>query len=463
MDYSYPAAETCKSVLNPPIPKQRASFYNRTRKLLTANNYFIDTQIVSGILLIITSVIAIIWATISNSYFDFINFKVGIMLGENLSTLTIQDFVNDILLTLFFFVVGLEIKREILAGELSNKKTAANIVFSAMGGIIAPALIYLSLTHHTALASGWAIPTATDTAFAIGILSMFRHKIPAVLFIYLASLAVVDDIVGIIFIGLFYSENIIVLNLILAFATFLMILTINRLQVHRAWPYLLLGLVFWAFIESAGVHGTIAGIFTALATPARSKIVPEHFLASMRNLLTDIKISAKQEQNLLKDIKQHHNLESLEETIKQATTPLLRWEHKLELPVLLLVLPLFALTNAGIDIDLDLFHDVSNHLLGAAIILSLVIGKPLGIVTFAYISKKLGIGQLPQGIKIHDIIGPALLAGMGFTMSLFITDLNFENDFLHLEIAKLAIVISSITSALLGVFWLWRYKMNDRD
>lgn len=432
-------------------------FEKKFTDTLSPFQQYIKTQTTASILLFLCTLVALFWASlpaIANWYSKFINIHIGAYIANLAIKGPLQFWVNDVLLTLFFFFVGLEIKREFLVGGLTDRKRAILVLFAAIGGMLLPTSIYLIFNTNTPTEQGWGIPMATDTAFALGILSCFRKKLSKGVFTFLAALAIIDDIGAITVVAVFYTPhlNIFMLFYAIILAGFLILL--NFTGVRKAFLYLIIGFLIWIFIEEAGIHGTIAGIVVAFLIPSRPKKGPIQFLKRTRVLLRYFELRKKKQPLILEDQKQHAVLEEVQEIALQATTPLQRWASKLELPISLIVLPLFALVNAGIPINLYLLNQVLTQRVSLGILLGLIIGKPIGVLLFSRIALWTRLGKLPENTQFTDLLGVALLTGIGFTMSLFISNLSFQIGEEILVISKAAILFGSLFSALLGIIVL---------
>jgi NhaA family Na+:H+ antiporter len=320
--------------------------------------------------------------------------------------------INDGLMAIFFLLVGLEIKREIVEGELSSARKAALPVLAAIGGVLIPALIYTSFNSASPeTAAGWGTPMATDIAFALGILSLLGNKVPSGLKIFLAALAIVDDLIAILVIAIFYSSGLHTEYLMYAGGLFLLQIIFNKIGVKSLWAYLLPGTVMWYCIHHSGIHATIAGVLTALTLPT--------------------------------------NADAIE-------SPLEKLEHFLARPVNFIIMPLFAIANTNITFEVGMLQGLTGNL-GLGILLGLFLGKPVGIFAMSWLSVKFKVAQLPDGIKWAHVLGLGLLGGIGFTMSIFIALLSFENASLQAE-AKFAILIASILSGIAGYAFLHLYN-----
>ncbi len=451
-----------KKLFLPPEGEQNEHAYQtpleqKVNELLTPFNEYISYQATASILLLICTVTALTWASmpsISSIYSTFVSLPVGIYIDKLIFDKPLQFWVNDILLTLFFFFVGLEIKREFLVGQLTNRKYAIFVTAAAIGGMIVPSTIYFLLNKNSATQIGWGIPMATDTAFALGILTCFRKYIPQEIFTIMAALAIIDDIGAIIVIAVFYTAQLNTDMLFLALVCFIALILMNYAGFRKPLPYLIIGIIIWSLVEAAGIHGTIAGISVAFAIPARPAKGPKQFITKIRRLLNYFEARKSETPLILADQEQHAVLEEVQEITQQATTPLQRWENKLELPISIIVLPLFALVNAGIPINTaSLTHALSLPLFWG-IFIGLVIGKPLGVLLFGYFTVWTKLGEISKNIHFFYLFSAFTLTGIGFTMSLFVADLSFQNNTNALIMAKTAIVISSATAALLGIIFL---------
>ncbi len=445
-----PEGEKDKHAYHSPLEK-------KVRQILTPFQNYIKAQVTASILLLTCTLIALIWASIpalSHWYDAFTKLSFGFHFENMIFEESLRFWVNDVLLTLFFFFVGLEIKREFLVGELTDHKRALLVLCSAFGGMLVPTAIYLIFNHNTPTQFGWGIPMATDTAFALGILACFRRKLPPGIFTFLAALAIIDDIGAILVVAIFYTQHINTLMLFLAMLLVLLLILINYAGFRKPFPYLLIGLLIWALVEAAGIHGTVAGILVAFLIPARPLRGPNQFIKKAKKLLLNFEKRKQTSQLVLEDPAQHAVLEDVQEIARQATTPLQRWESQLELPVALIILPLFALINAGIPINSHLINSVFTQRVSLGIFLGLVLGKPIGILLFTRMALWCRLGSLPTHTTFKHVISAAMLTGIGFTMSLFIANLSFATNMHVLVIAKAAILFGSIAAGIGGIVLL---------
>lgn len=370
---------------------------------------FFKSSNAGGILLFICVIISLIIANTSlgSSLQALLDWELGYESTAIHLKYSVLLWINDGLMAIFFLLVGLEIKREIVEGELSSPKKASLPMLCAIGGAVIPALIYLSINAGTDTVSGWGIPMATDIAFALAVITLLGNRIPASLKIFLAALAIVDDLIAILVIALFYSSGIEITYLIYAGIGLAILVIMNRLNILNPYLYLIPGIFIWYFIHHSGIHATVAGVLVAMTIPTNDTAIE---------------------------------------------SPLERLEHALVKPVNFLIIPIFAFANTNITIESERIHGLIAPL-GLGISLGLLLGKPLGIFLMAFICSKLKISSLPEGSNFKHIIGIGLLAGIGFTMSIFISILSFDNP-LYVNEAKLSILISSILAGLLGYFLL---------
>lgn len=418
---------------------------------------FIKDQSAASICLFATAILALIAAnsSISDSYYSLVHMPITMGIGKLETSTTLLHVINDGLMALFFFVLGLEIKRELLAGELQDLRQAAPVLAAAIGGMTVPALLYLGFNFNEPSGRGWGIPMATDSAFALGVLMLLGNRVPQGLKAFLLAYAIIDDLGAILVIALFYTETLNTAYLAAGGLCLSWLIGCNVIGLRHISIYLGIGLLIWMMLIGAGVHGTVAGVLVALAVPARAKRGHRWFLKRTRRLVKEIdKQSSKSNgDGILANPDQHKAVEAVEQAAKQVTTPLQRWERSLELPVLWLILPLFGLANAGIPLTAELLGELISAPLAWGIAGGLVVGKTLGISGFTWLAIRLAWGRLPDRITMTHIVGLALLGGMGFTMSIFIAGLTFSNEH-DLYLAKAAILIASLFSGIAGYLWL---------
>jgi NhaA family Na+:H+ antiporter len=366
---------------------------------------FLHDEATGGVVLVVAGVAAVIWANgpFSGSYGSFWDYELTLGWGRAAITEDLQHWVNDGLMAVFFFVVGLEIKRELVTGELRDPRAASLPAIAAVGGVLLPAAIFLTLARGPA-AAGWGIPMATDIAFAVGVLALLGKRVPAGAKLLLLTVAIVDDIIAITVIAIFYTDTVLAGWLAGAVAGLGLVVVLRRLGVHAIWPYVLVGLVVWVCTLESGVHATIAGVALGLLTPAGS--------VGGRDVLRTL-------------------------------------EHRLHPFSAFLIVPLFALANAGVDFRGGLFAQAMGSALTWAITLGLVLGKIAGISAAVWLCVRTGLGRLPDGVRPLHVLGVAAVAGIGFTVSLFIAELAYTDAAL-VQTAKVGIFTGSIIAALLG-------------
>lgn len=374
---------------------------------------FFDSEKNSGIILLCCVIVALIMANspLQDFYFGILKHKVGIVFDDFVLKKSIEHWINDGLMTVFFFLVGLEIKREVIKGELSSFQQSSLPISAALGGMAIPAVVFYFFNGNEETARGWAIPMATDIAFALGILSLLGNRVPNSLRVFLAALAIADDLGAIIVIAIFYTSQVIWANLFISGIIFLLLLVLNRLGVRNQLAYLIAGTFLWYFVYKSGVHATVAGVLAAVAIP----------------------------------IKGNTGDSMLEEL-----------EHLLHKPVNYLIMPIFALANTGVILESHAIDGFGSPL-SIGILLGLLVGKPLGIVIFSWILVITRISILPEDADWRHICGIGFLAGIGFTMSIFISLLSFQQAE-YQTIAKISILIASGVSGLAGFMILRRTK-----
>ena len=417
---------------------------------------FINVEAYGGIILIFATIAALIWA--NSAFYDSYHhlwheLKVGFVWGEINMVGSLHHWINDGLMALFFFTIGLEIKREIMGGELSSIKKASMPIAAAIGGMLIPAAFYaLVLINYPEYLDGWGIPMATDIAFALGLLALLGKRVNINLKIFLTALAIADDLGAVMVIAIFYTDTI-NYNELFSAAFFIGILVIaNFAGVRRTSFYAIVGFigVWMAFIFS-GVHATIAGVLIALTIPARTKISGNEYVKRLSKCLDKFnKVPANDNSLLTKD--QAHVISDIEVINDEAQTPLQKLEHALHPIVAFFILPVFALSNAGVHIEGSVI-EMLLHPISLGIIAGLVLGKFLGISLLSHITVWLKIASLPEGVSWKQIYGVAFLAGIGFTMSMFISDLAFVDEEFK-QIAKVGIMAASFISATVGMVWL---------
>ncbi len=411
---------------------------------------FTKAEASSGILLIICTVAALIWANsgISESYFSFWHTQISIGLDKYELHYSLHHWINDGLMAVFFFVVGLEIKREFLVGELSSARQAILPVAAAFGGMIFPALIYIMINMNGKGEAGWGIPMATDIAFVIGLMALLGSNVPVNLKIFITALAIADDIGAVLVIAFFYTSGLSFTTLIIAAGIFMLLFIVNRLGVRNLLVYTILGFALWLAFLKSGIHATVAGVLLAFIIPATSRYNTRDFLVKGKELLKDFDKTGAEGPNVLANEERQNIVQTLESTCRKILTPLQRFEHSLNPLVSFFIMPVFALANAGVLLQKDFFSSLINEI-SLGIIGGLFIGKQIGIFVFSWLAVKLNIASLPSKVNWTQIYGAGILAGIGFTMSLFITNLAFNSEELS-NTAKVGILAASLISGITG-------------
>lgn len=415
---------------------------------------FVQRSTSTGVTILFITAIALVWTNSPwhASYEAFLHQPVKFVIGPLDLSFSLEHFVNDGLMVLFFLVVGLEIKRELLVGELSSRQKALLPMIAAVFGMVGPAVTYLLFNGGTDAARGWGVPVATDIAFALGVLALLGDRIPAGLRVFLTALAIVDDLLAVVVIALFYTAALNVPMLLLALAIVIVLYGGNRLGIHSLWFYGILGFVLWLVVLASGVHATIAGVALAMCIPAHSRIDRISFFARSRDLIEQISKRTETDEDEGKQLDAVH---ALEEMCEHVQTPLHRIEHGLSTVVSFGIMPLFALVNAGVVITPAMIDGLASPV-ALGIALGLFLGKQIGISGSVWLSVRLGLTRLPSGVSMAQMYGVSLLCGIGFTMALFVAHLAFISPE-HLEMAKLSILIGSALSAVIGAVVLRRF------
>jgi NhaA family Na+:H+ antiporter len=423
------------------IPERRST----VARLLSPVQDFIYTESASGVVLIGAALIAFAWANSpwAEHYFAMLEIPLGIGFGAWGLEKPLLLWVNDLLMAVFFFLVGLEIKRECLVGELAGWNKASLPVAGALGGMVVPALIYVALNPSEPAVRGWGVPMATDIAFALGVLALLGDRVSLSLKVFLLALAIVDDLGAVLVIAVFYSENISIGALLLSFLFWAGALAYGRLGGGKALVFALIGVVMWYFMLKSGVHATIAGVLMALAVPLRHQLSPQQLQQELRPLTAR---GGDFEQIEVM-------IEHIEEVLGRAHSPLHKMEHGLALYTAFMIMPVFAFFNAGVAVGGSETALLSTVSIGAFV--GLLLGKPIGVAGFVALAVKTGLTRLPAGTSWQGLIGVGLLAGIGFTMSLFIANLAFL-DVATLNQAKMGVLCASVIAALAGLAFLHR-------
>jgi len=425
-------------------------------RILTPLEEFIHRQTTSGILLMLCALLALVIANspLADGYAHLLHADFTIGSGAWTLTMSVHHWINDGLMAFFFLVVGLELKRELLVGELADPRQALLPIMAAIGGMLVPALVYLYFNGGTPAVDGWGVPMATDIAFALGVLALLGSRVPPALLTLLVALAIVDDLGAVVVIALFYTAELDFGALGAALAILLVLGALNRGGIRSLLPYMLLGVLLWLALLKSGVHATLAGVLLAFTIPMKPKLDTPRFLTRTHALLDEIEAAYKQESNIILNDAMRGRITALVDGAHLAQAPAQRLEHSLHLPSAYLIIPIFALANAGIPIDFGAFGDIFANPVALGVMLGLVGGKLVGIVGFIWLTVMLGWSRLPRGLGFGHIIGMALLGGIGFTMSIFIAELAFAGSPENLLMAKTGILLASLIAGFSGYFWL---------
>ena len=421
-------------------------------KILTPFQKFTKIESFSGMLLILATIIALIWANspFSDSYVTLWNSKVGFSFPGFELYKPLLLWINDLLMAIFFFVIGLEIKREFLVGELNTTKKMVFPLVGALGGMLLPVMLFILINQNPETAKGWGVPMATDIAFALAILNLLGDKVPMALKIFLTAFAIIDDMAAVLIIAFFYSGNIQLLMLVLALGLLAILYFLSYKGVYSKFLLVLVGVVVWFLFLKSGIHPTIAGVLLAFSVPLHQKINTGTFISSLILISEKIKSNPEKSTSLLSKV-QIQEIDNLEDWTVKYQSPLQHLEHRLHDWVAYFIIPLFALANAGVVMNTEIQLE---HSLIVTIIICLIAGNSIGITSLIFLSKKMRWIEIPKEINMRHIIGVSFIAGVGFTMSIFIASLAFETKPEYLDSAKIGILIGSLVSGLIGYFIL---------
>lgn len=417
--------------------------------VITPFQKFAKIESFAGILLFSAAIIALIWANspFVDSYESLWQYKLGISFQDFELKKPLILWINDGLMAIFFFLIGLELKRELTIGEINTVKKATFPLMAALGGVLIPVILYLTLNQDPETTKGWGIPMATDIAFALAIVSVLGKRVPLSLKIFLTAFAIIDDIAAVLVIAFFYSSTI---NWDLILYA-LILIGFLAFYYHKTKYSLGLGIVIavvvWYLFLMSGIHPTIAGVLLAFTIPIRQKINIKSFAGNLTEISNDIAESGSDEDTPILTKEQIAHIDNLEDWTSNVRSPLQHLEHDLHNWAAYLILPLFALSNAGVVLSTDADFNVP---LMINIIISLFVGKFIGVALFSYIGVKFKLTELPSGVNFKQILGVAAIAGVGFTMSIFIDNLAFEGDLLNIDSAKIGIIIGSLISGIVG-------------
>lgn len=426
-------------------------------RVITPFEEFIHRQTTSGLLLMITTVIALIVANspLAAAYSQLLHVPVSFGVGGWSIEKSLHHWVNDGLMAFFFFVVGMELKRELLVGELADLRQAALPIVAAIGGMLVPALVYLAINPEGSAARGWGVPMATDIAFAVGALALLAARVPRGLITFLVALAIVDDLGAVLVIALFYTDALAPAWLAATAGLLGVLAMMNLAGIRRIVPYFCVAVLLWYAMLQSGVHATLAGVLGAFSVPARPKYDPVAFSAHARQMLERVDASHVPGTSIMTNDALRAVVQALDNGVAAVQTPLQRLEHIWHLPVAFFVIPVFAFFNAGIPLDLAAFPATLSHPVALGVIAGLMLGKFVGVAGASYLALRMGIGQLPAGTRFAHIAAVSLLAGIGFTMSIFIAELAFAEQPDKLLMAKIGVITASVLSGLGGIAWLW--------
>ena len=429
-------------------------------RILAPFREFTAREASGGVLLMAAALIALVWANspFADSYDSLWKTTFTIGAGDFTLAKSLHLWINDGLMAIFFLVVGLEIKREVLVGELASARRATLPIAAAVGGAVLPALLFLLVAGRDPDAiRGWGVPMATDIAFALGVLALVGSRVPVGLRIFLTALAIVDDLLAVLVIAVFYTSEVSLPALGAGAVILAALVAANRLGVRRPVVYAILGIALWVAVLQSGVHATVAGVLLAMTIPARTRIDPADFLERARGFMADFTGQVGDDP----DHAHHAALWELEDLTESAQAPMLRLEHALHPWVAFLIVPLFALSNAGVPIAGDLVATASEPVV-LGVVLGLVIGKQVGITLAAWLVVRAGLAALPTGVTWRHIFGAAWLGGIGFTMSLFVADLAFGES-PALALSKIGILAASVVAGVGGYLILRSARRAERQ
>ena len=426
--------------------------------IITPFQKFVKIESFGGILLFGATVLALFLANSSfgGQFESFWQYKIGISTSGFELIKPLILWVNDGLMAIFFFLIGLEIKRELLIGELNSAKKAAFPLFAAVGGMLVPVLLFFALNRNPESSNAWGISMATDIAFSLAVLRLLGNRIPLSLKVFLTAFAIVDDLGAVLVIAVFYSSSINWTLILIALLLLAFLFYLSYRQIYARYIILLFGIVIWFLFLKAGIHPTIAGVLLAFTVPIRQKIDVHTYSENLCEIVDRIKESAENKSPLL-TTDQIELIDNLEDWTEKVQSPLQHLEHKLHNWVAFFIMPVFALSNAGVTFRSDVSLDFS---LSATIMICLVFGKLAGIALFSWLAAKSGLAEFPKGVNYWQIIGISLLAGVGFTMSIFVANLAFFDNHVLLDSAKVGILIGSLMAGIAG-FVVLRLSSNS--
>ena len=445
-----------------PDPKANPGVYHARweksfEKILTPFEEFIHRQTTSGFLLMCMAVLALVLANgpLASAYEQAVHTLISLSIGSWALEMTLHHWINDGLMALFFFVVGLELKRELLVGELAKPRNAVLPIAAAIGGMVVPALVYFAINPQGGAAVGWGIPMATDIAFAIGVLALLASRVPKTLITFLVALAIVDDLGAVMVIAVFYTDTIALGPLAATGGLFALLLAFNLVGIRNTIPYFIVAVLMWYALQQSGVHATLAGIMGALSVPATPKYDPARFSEHVGRLMKRFDASHQPGKSIMTNIELRAVVQALENGVRSVEAPLQRLEHIWHMPVAYVVIPIFALANAGVPLASGSLGESLTHPVMLGVTLGLVLGKFIGITGASWLVLKLGVAELPKDTRFTQIAGVSLLAGIGFTMSIFVAQLGFGGHEDLLLMAKTGILAGSLLAGVAGFIWLY--------
>ncbi|WP_341214723.1 Na+/H+ antiporter NhaA [uncultured Wocania sp.] len=426
---------------------------------LTPFQKFVKIESFSGILLLLSTVIALVWANSSfgNAYSELWQYDIGIVTESFEFKKPLILWINDGLMAIFFFLIGLEIKRELLIGELNSVKKIAFPLFGALGGMVVPVVFFFFLNQNPETFKGWGIPMATDIAFSLAILNALGNRVPLSLKIFLTAFAIVDDIGAVLVIAIFYSGTINTTLLLIALVLLALLYFLSFKGFYSKFIMFFFGIVIWFLFLKSGIHPTVAGILLAFSVPIRQKINTSTFLENLEGVFNNIKNASISKKPILSN-EQIEHIDALEDWTNKFQSPLQHLEHSLHGWVAYFIIPVFALANAGVLIDSSMQIETA---LVINIIICLVLGKGIGIPFVIFLAKKMKLVTIPMDINFKKIIGVSFLAGVGFTMAIFIAGLAFATKPEYIDSAKIGILIGSLISAIIGYMILRMDSMKQ--
>jgi len=416
------------------------------RRAMAPIEAFLAIEASSGVLLVLVAVVALLWANspYGHWYTALWHTPIGLRVGRFAIEHDLHFWINDGAMAIFFFVVGLEIRREIHGGELSEWRRAALPLAAALGGMLVPALIYFALNHRGAAAHGWGVPVATDIAFAVGVMALLGKRVPPAARVLLLALAVIDDVGGIVVIALFYSSGVVWSGVLVALAGVAAILLLQAFGARSPWMYFVPAAILWGGMLRSGIHPTLAGVIVGLLTPVRAWLGPGAFSARVRDHLSEIEAAPTHGAHAVLD-----QLDAINEARREAVSPVDRLQHAFHGTVAYLVMPLFALSNAGVKLSASTL-ELAQRPIVLGVVLGLAVGKPIGITVGSWLAVRLRVAILPKGLRWSHVALVGALGGVGFTVSLFIATLAFASG-AALDAAKSAVLVASAGAGLLSL------------